>query len=1087
MLNNQSLQLFYGQLSQLARQSNFESILTTAFGNGINRNKVRQLQQQWLRGDFSIVPPINVLSQGELGRANGGYAAALDRIFLSSDFLLAQQSNPAAIVGVLIEELGHKLDVFFNGDRDSAGDEGDIFSTLAMGGTLSAEMLAVLRVENDHAVIQVGGELVAIEQAVINGTFFSDILFGTGEDDSINGYAGHDELDGFMGSDSLDGGHGNDILGGGGGNDFLYGREGTDFLFGNSGMDVLFGGAENDFLYGADGNVPNNLIINDRDVLYGEDGDDQLFGEYGDDFLYGGIGNDLLRGGLDNDALYGESGNDSLYADDGNDSLVGGGGDDTLLGGIGSDTLEGGDNNDVIAGGEGSDFLYGGAGNDYLYGGTGNDYISGGGGNDIITASGDPIYGTFAPSTDIAYIEGGGGDDFIRGSVNNNINGGLGADTVYGGFGNDALYGGAGNDVLYGDGNNDYLDGGEDNDLLYGGLGSDTLVGGIGIDSLFGGDGDDNITSDGDGGTYYGNESNDLMFSSLGYETMDGGEGVDVINHTAWYGDYSFNIATGATNWVGEIFTNFENVYMGSGNDTVTGSNTDNTIDGQNGNDRIYGEAGNDVLYGRAGNDILDGGLGADIMDGGAGKDAYIVDSIGDVVIETVVSTIGSLIDNPEGDVVFSYINYTLSDNVERLDLNGGAIIGVGNNSDNFIFGNSANNIFNGLGGNDYVEGGAGADTYYVDTTGDVVVEDIVSTATTELDVVYSRAVGYTIGANVEHLYLEHDAISGTGNNANNKLIGVNSLNNSLYGLDGNDTLDGGNGIDTLNGGAGADIYYVNHTGDIINESTVSNAKTELDVVYSTTYSYTISANVERLYLSTGAVSGTGNATNNYLLGNTSGNSLSGLAGNDILNGLAGADTMNGGSGADIYYVDTTGDLVTETTVSTAAMELDIVYSTAVDYTISSNVEHLYLSTRAVSGTGNASDNRIIGNADSNTLDGLGGNDYLDGGTGVAIDTFVLHKAMGLDTIANFTTGDILRASASEFGGGLTKGVLDASRFLAGVGTTSAVNSSQRFIFNTSNRALYFDVDGFGGKASVQIATVTGTLPLTNANFLIAV
>ena len=62
------------------------------------------------------------------------------------------------------------------------------------------------------------------------------------------------------------------------------------------------------------------------------------------------------------------------------------------------------------------------------------------------------------------------------------------------------------------------------------------------------------------------------MFSGLGPETMDGGIGTDVIDHTAFGGDYVFNMATGLTNFLGESYTHFENATMGGGNDTVTGN-----------------------------------------------------------------------------------------------------------------------------------------------------------------------------------------------------------------------------------------------------------------------------------------------------------------------------------------------------------------------------------------------------------------------------------------------------------------------------------------------------------------------------------
>ena len=117
MLNPNYLELVKAQLTQFATQSDFETVLTTAFGTKIDRTKIFQLRQQWLKGDFSLIPPIEVLTNGELGTANGGYAGSEDKIFVSSDFLARNQNlalsgvegNSKAITGLLLEEFGHKI------------------------------------------------------------------------------------------------------------------------------------------------------------------------------------------------------------------------------------------------------------------------------------------------------------------------------------------------------------------------------------------------------------------------------------------------------------------------------------------------------------------------------------------------------------------------------------------------------------------------------------------------------------------------------------------------------------------------------------------------------------------------------------------------------------------------------------------------------------------------------------------------------------------------------------------------------------------------------------------------------------------
>ena len=101
---------------------------------------------------------------------------------------------------------------------------------------------------------------------------------------------------------------------------------------------------------------------------------------------------------------------------------------------------------------------------------------------------------------------------------------------------------------------------------------------------------------------------------------------------------------------------------------------------------------------------ILDGGTGADDMRGAAGNDTYIVDNIGDKIVETNALASGI-------DTVRSSVSYTLADNVERILLSGSsAINATGNALDNFVFGNSAANILSGEAGNDELRGANGAD-----------------------------------------------------------------------------------------------------------------------------------------------------------------------------------------------------------------------------------------------------------------------------------------------------------------------------------------------------------------------------------------
>jgi VCBS repeat-containing protein len=873
----------------------------------------------------------------------------------------------------------------------------------------------------------------------ITGNTGNNILTGLQGNDTLYGNAGSDTLYGNEGNDVLDGGSGVDTMAGGVGNDTYYVDSSSDVIIENAdeGIDqvnstatyTLSANVENLTLTGTSaingtGNALDNVLTGNgyANTLTGNDGNDTLIGNAGNDTLNGGSGADIMSGGTGDDIYYVDNDGDLVteLANQGTADLVNASitytltdnvenltltgtatidGTGNVLGNIitgnnaanvldgkdGNDTLNAGSGDDILIGGTGNDTLNGEAGADQLFGNAGNDTLNGGADADIMQGGlGDDTYTVDNVGDLVIENVNEGSADLVQSGItytltdnverltltgSNNINGtGNDLDNIItGNSGNNILTGLQGNDSLYGSGGNDTLYGNEGNDLLDGGAGVDTMAGGVGND------------------TYTVDISSDVII-----ENAD--EGIDQVNSTVTY-TLSANVEnltlTGASviNGTGNAL---DNVIAGnSGANTLYGLDGNDTLNGNDGNDTLYGGSGNDSLSGGNGNDTLDGGSGADTMAGGAGDDNYYVDEIGDTVTEAV---------NAGTDRVFSSISYALGANVENLTLTGtSAINGTGNAAANQIVGNASANVLDGGAGVDNLQGGLGDDTYLIDNTGDVIVEN----ANEGIDTVLTSAT-YTLSANIENLTLTGTAsINGTGNASDNVITG-NSGANTLSGGGGNDTLIGGAGTDTLIGGSGDDTYIVEDQGDVV----VEGASAGNDTVFASG-SHTLADNVEHLVLTgTGNLNGTGNALDN---------TLAGTSGNNTLNGGAGADTMIGSAGDDIYVVDNAGDVVVE-----AVNEGVDTVQAAISYTLGAEVENLTLTgTAHLNGTGNDFDNVLIGNAGNNNLSGLvgndtlmsqSGNDLLDGGSGAD----VMVGGVGNDTYVVDEAGDMVTEMAGE-------------------------------------------------------------------------
>jgi Ca2+-binding RTX toxin-like protein len=781
-----------------------------------------------------------------------------------------------------------------------------------------------------------------VENLTLTGTA---AVSGTGNalDNVLTGNAAANTLDGGAGNDILDGGAGADTLLGGTGND-TYVVDSVDVVTENlnEGIDTV----QASFSYALAANLENLTLTGGAAVnATGNALDNVLTGNSAANTLNGGLGNDTLNGGAGADTLAGGVGNDVYVIDDPADLVIENAneGADTVQSAIshtlaanvenltltGASAINGVGNalDNVLTGNAADNVLAGGLGNDTMNGGAGIDTLIGGAGNDVYVVD---------TTTDVITENANEGSDTVQSSVTIALAANLESLVLIG----SAAIDGTGNNL------DNTLTGNSADNVLNGAAGADTIVGGAGNDRLDGGIGND---------TMLGGTGNDVYaVDSVGDNLLENpNEGIDVVESIVTY----------------TLSANVENLRL-TGFDAVNG--TGNTLD-----NTLTGNSARNVLTGGAGNDTLSGGMGLDTLIGGTGNDTYMIDlpleffnvkNFGresfdiavpherDVIVEQA---------NEGHDSVYSPISYTLDANVEDLHLADKAfpiwtrppreilsagpdvllVEGIGNDLDNVITGSAGDDRLDGLGGDDSIQGGKG-----------------------------------------------NDAIDGgAGNDA---IVGGDG-NDSIRGGDGNDLIDGGAGADGMAGGAGNDTFIVDDLNDTPSDSS------GFDQVLSST-NHTLGSGIENLTLTgTGATSGKGNDLDNVIIGNAAANTLDG--------GRGGADTLRGGAGDDVYFVYSDG--FADTIVENANEGYDTIVSQG-SYTLApSNVEKLVLvwdefkqgspfTHAGQTGTGNASDNELVGSIANDTLLGLGGNDLLRSGS-------------GFTTMDGGAGNDVLQASAS--------------------------------------------------------------------------
>jgi RHS repeat-associated protein len=168
-LNNDLVPLVRLALKGFSESADFATKITQAFGYGANVEQGHSLINNLVTG--AVVPDIKIIDTSRL-QAKGAFGDST--IYLSQDLLNPQRSNNPEAVNVLLEEVGHYIDSQIN-TQDAVGDEGEIFAALVQNKAITPDALAALQASDDHGVLKIDGQNIAVEHADLNpGIFLVD-------------------------------------------------------------------------------------------------------------------------------------------------------------------------------------------------------------------------------------------------------------------------------------------------------------------------------------------------------------------------------------------------------------------------------------------------------------------------------------------------------------------------------------------------------------------------------------------------------------------------------------------------------------------------------------------------------------------------------------------------------------------------------------------------------------------------------------------------------------------------------------------------------------------------------------------------
>ncbi len=387
-------------------------------------------------------------------------------------------------------------------------------------------------------------------------------------------------------------------------------------------------------------------------------------------------------------------------------------------------------------------------------------------------------------------------------------------------------------------------------------------------------------------------------------------------------------------------------------------------------------------------------------------------------------------------------------DDIDGLAGNDSISGGAGDDS---LLGGVGNDTLHGEGDEDTLEGGAGNDSLTGGTEDDSILGE------TGDDTIAGGDDNDTVDGGDDDDSIDGDGGDDSldGGTDKDTITGGNG-EDTIDGGDGNDDINGGNDEDSIDGGLGKDTLDGDDEDDTIN----------------------------------------GGDGNDSITGGSDDDELNGDIGSDKLYGEANQDTLNGGDGTDSLVGGDDEDELNGGLGNDKLYGGDSLGGGADgDDTLNGDGgnDKLYGEAGADELNGGDGNDEIRGGAVNDTINGgLGKDSKLYGEAGD--DVFLFDTALGtanLKTLKDFSSvvngddsfqldNDIFTAA---FIGGV--GALNAAHFISGAGVAAAVDADDFLIYNTSNGKLYYDADGSGAGAAVQIALVSTKIALTAADFTI--